>query len=153
MNSGIDEILETSPGQEYATKLRKINKWKPYQLKILLRSKGYCEYCGADVMASPDNFQTAQWDHIIPKCKGGEHESDGKHEIELVFDKNIAHSCAKCNAIKNRYLPDAFSCDDLKPLPAEKRIERIKSWVVDERGKKDIRREYYLAGLLVELVR
>lgn len=157
MNPSIEEIVNTMPGKEWANQLKQLpNSWEDHQIKILLRSKGYCEYCGTDIMASPDSFWAAQWDHIVPSAKGGECENKNainKKPIREVFQFNIAHCCKKCNSVKTDRLPDNIEFKDLASKSPEERIKTLKSWVIGLRENKRIEQEYHIARQLMALIR
>lgn len=61
---------------------------------VFERDKRRCVYCGRDLMSDFDTFMLAQEDHLIPKSKGGPHESE-----------NIVTSCMVCNLLKGNYVP------------------------------------------------
>jgi len=88
---------------------------------VFERDKRRCVYCGRDLMLDFDTFMLAQEDHLIPKSKGGLHESD-----------NIVTSCMVCNLLKGDYVPPG-------PYEKEKRqefIAQIRQHVMERRAEK-----------------
>ena len=74
------------PGKPYA------KKWA----KVCERAGYRCEYCGKDMLASLDDYDSMQADHIIPRNQ----EAQGCDTAE-----NIALSCPLCNMLKGRWNP------------------------------------------------
>lgn len=61
---------------------------------IFVRAKGRCEYCGAELIHDRIAFDSVQFDHIVPKSKGGSDDAE-----------NIAFTCKVCNTTKTTFLP------------------------------------------------
>ena len=62
---------------------------------VFVRAKGCCEYCDVDLIHDRIAWDAVQFDHIIPKSKGGNDE-----------EQNLALSCKVCNNAKMTFLPD-----------------------------------------------
>jgi len=55
--------------------------------EVLHRDKGYCQYCGCDLLSSPTAFFAATVDHVVAVAAGGKFEVD-----------NLVLSCSACNS-------------------------------------------------------
>ncbi|HUU96491.1 MAG TPA: HNH endonuclease signature motif containing protein [Phycisphaerae bacterium] len=153
MNAALDSILESSRGAQLVKLLRDMpNGWEPHTVLAILRAKGYCEYCGADVLSSLEAFWAGKWDHIIPKNRGGEHEKNGT-PIDVVFEKNIALACYKCNELKGEDVPHGAAVEDLKELPREERIVAFRPVVLERRREYRVVEVFAAFRELVEMVR
>ena len=53
-----------------------------------------CEYCGRDLLASIEDYDAWQLDHVVPTSK------EGPDSFE-----NLALCCKACNFMKLRYTP------------------------------------------------
>jgi len=152
----VDETLSSPRGRKLASLLGCLRKpWDEIDARALLGARGYCEYCGADVLSSPEAFGGSQWDHIVPRALGGEDEKEepwvGK--LKEVFEKNIAVVCRKCNHLKRGELPRDVDAKDLLALPREQRVDRIRPWVQELRRHARVVEEFAAFRELVELVR
>ncbi len=67
-------------------KLLATQKWSEETARLAYRARYKCEYCGLDLLSSPDIYRLWQVDHIVPKSKGG---SDAI--------SNKATACMPCN--------------------------------------------------------
>lgn len=74
--------------------LQKLFRFGEWNAKRGLESGFRCEYCNRDLLASFNDYDSWQIDHVIPLSKGGIHEYD-----------NMAVSCKTCNFLKRDYLP------------------------------------------------
>lgn len=72
---------------------------------VFVRAKGRCEYCGSELMHNRITWDSVQFDHIIPKSKGGEDN-----------EENLALACKPCNNQKMTFIPSGNN-----------RIEKIES--------------------------
>ncbi len=99
----------------------KYYRWSEEPVKLALRARFKCEYCGRDFLASANDYDSWQVDHIIPTSKGGGDEFDNK-----------AASCKTCNFIKKNWLPDDFS-----QLTRKEKIERVKRFIASKRAIKE----------------
>lgn len=149
----VDETLSSPRGKNLASFLGRLRKpWDEIGVRALLRARGYCEYCGADVLRSPEAFGGSQWDHIVPESRRGEHENSGMQRRE-VFDRNVGVACWKCNHLKRGELPRDVDAKDLLALPREQRVDRIRPWVQELRRHAGVVEEFAAFRELVELVR
>ena len=153
MNTENEFVPDAQRPEELRRFLREVKKkWTDTQIDAILDAKGYCEYCGADIVSSVESFGSSPWDHVVPKCKGGEHKDSGQSDEE-VFDRNIALACWTCNNIKGKELPDDVSAEKLKKLPREKRVEECREWVLRRRQERQVIREFAAFRELVEIKR
>lgn len=116
---------------------------KPYtveQVRVVLRAKGRCEYCGADVIASQEAWYGSDWDHIIPHRFG---RDDGSG--------NIALACRSCNSLKSDDLPESGE-QELRKLSRERRVALIRPWLKLRREQAGVTKEYKAFKELVEQV-
>jgi 5-methylcytosine-specific restriction endonuclease McrA len=60
--------------------------------QVFDRAKGYCEYCGEDLLISRAAYASAQVDHVLARAK------DGEDKIE-----NLRLACSLCNSSLSRY--------------------------------------------------
>jgi 5-methylcytosine-specific restriction endonuclease McrA len=61
--------------------------------QVFERDKGFCQYCGADLLISRATYSAAQVDHVHAVAAGGELE-----ELE-----NLRLACTICNGSLSRY--------------------------------------------------
>lgn len=90
---------------------------------VFVRAKGCCEYCGEQLMHDRIKWDSVQFDHIIPKSKGGTND----HE-------NLALSCKVCNNAKMTYVPTG-DC----------RTELIESATTHIKSRRQHANEFWLA--------
>ena len=91
------------------------------QARAAIRCGFKCEYCGRFLLASIEDYDTWQWDHIEPVSKGGEDE-----------EANGAISCKLCNSMKRDYKPSR----SLAELGRVAYIEEVKKYLAVPREKK-----------------
>ncbi|MFQ5868856.1 MAG: HNH endonuclease [Candidatus Zixiibacteriota bacterium] len=89
--------------------------------KVFQRDKRRCVYCGRDLMLDFDTFMLSQEDHLIPKSKGGPHESE-----------NIVTSCMVCNLLKGNYVPS----QEYEKEKRQEYIATIRHYVMERRAEK-----------------
>src|SRR5437899_2954155 len=78
--------------------LQRFFRFGEWNAKRGLETDCRCEYCGRDLLASFNDYDTWQIDHVYPSAKGG------KHEYE-----NMAVCCRTCNFLKRDYVPSGNS--------------------------------------------
>jgi 5-methylcytosine-specific restriction endonuclease McrA len=104
--------------------LKKYN-WDETNVRIALRAKCECEYCGKNMLESIDNYKLWQIDHIIPKSSGDENCED--------FE-NKALSCTQCNKdFKGKWYSQTVIKEK---IDRSKYIDEIKEYIRDKRSKK-----------------
>ena len=96
--------------------------WSKPQAELGIRAGFQCEYCGRSLLASIEDYDAWQVDHIIPASKHGQDES-----------WNRALSCKTCNFMKRNWLPPegldpkssrGASIDAVRELIREKRATK-----------------------------
>lgn len=149
MNTENESVPVAQRSEALRRSLREVKKgWTDTQIDAILRAKGYCEYCGADVVASVEALSDSEWDHIIPKKHGGEHEDNGV-AIDVVFEKNIALACHNCNSLKGGDMPNGVAVT----LSREERIAAFQSMVTTRRRDEKVIEAFSAFRQLVEMVR
>lgn len=98
--------------QSDALKRLKDLKWSDLQIEVGRRAGFRCEYCGKDLMASYEDYDLWQVDHIVPTAGD---------EIE-----NRALSCKLCNFVKRSTDPSKTAKSNLRSdlIDAAKEIIR-----------------------------
>jgi len=86
LHSSIKGIIIMLTQSEAISRLKKELSWPDMQVQIGIRAGFRCEYCGKDLLASYEDYDLWQVDHIIP---------NGDNGIE-----NLALSCKFCNFVK-----------------------------------------------------
>jgi 5-methylcytosine-specific restriction endonuclease McrA len=81
--------------------LQKFFRFGEWNARRGLQTNCKCEYCDRDLLASFNDYDAWQIDHVIPSSKGG------KHEYE-----NMAVCCKTCNFLKRDYLPQGSSREE-----------------------------------------
>lgn len=61
---------------------------------VFVRAEGRCEYCNTEMIHDRIAWDAVQFDHIIPKSKGGSDD-----------EENLALACKVCNNAKMTFLP------------------------------------------------
>lgn len=69
-------------------------KWSVEQVHLGFRAGFHCEYCDRDLLASVDDYDAWQVDHLVPQSRGGDQSFDNK-----------AISCKTCNFLKRVWDP------------------------------------------------
>jgi len=88
--------METSYDQKRLLReLESTGKWGTDAVKIGIRAKFRCEYCGKDLLKSLENYKEWNIDHIVPQSDGGRDTM-----------ANLALSCRTCNvSLKGQWNP------------------------------------------------
>ncbi len=63
------------------------NRWH----KVFERDRGYCRYCGCDLLATFEHYYFAEVDHLLP------HSAPSRDELE-----NLVLACRACNGRLSR---------------------------------------------------
>ena len=79
---------------QLATALVEECGWSELQARLGIEARFKCEYCGRDLLASIEDYDAWQVDHIVPQSKDGPDEQ-----------WNRALSCKTCNFMKRNWLP------------------------------------------------
>jgi hypothetical protein len=104
--------------------------WSELNLKLAMRASFKCEYCGCDLLACFNNYNSWQRDHIHAKSRGGEDK-----------DQNYAVCCKACNFLKHGAAPKGF---DPQQEPREDQIKYFRGYIF---GKRQEREDVELARL------
>ncbi len=84
-------------------------------LKILVRDRFRCQYCGLDGAASLENYLTMTVDFVLPRSLRG---SKNPH--------NLVAACRPCNVLKGGHR--FRSLEDAKRYVLERRDEEREKW-------------------------
>jgi len=83
------------PSDQVVAALVATGQWSAEQVNLGFRAAFCCEYCDRDLLASVDDYDSWQVDHIVPTSRGG---------LDVFDNKAIA--CKTCNAsMKRRWDP------------------------------------------------
>lgn len=74
--------------------LKQVHGFGDLNIRLGFEQDFLCAYCDRDLLASYDDYDSWQWDHIHPQSQGGED-----------VDENIVVCCKACNFIKKAYVP------------------------------------------------
>jgi 5-methylcytosine-specific restriction endonuclease McrA len=81
--------------------LQKLFRFSEWTAKRGLETDCRCEYCDRDLLASFNDYDSWQIDHIYPSSKGG------KDQYE-----NMAVCCKTCNFLKRNYVPTGVTREE-----------------------------------------
>ena len=147
MASPYEAILGSPRGKTLVEFLGQVRKpWTKEHIETVLRAQGYCEYCGADLLASPEAFWSSEWEHIIPRARGGED----------CFETNIALACRTCNNCKGAELPEKLQKlteEQIRQMTREERLRLVRPLVWEYRNQAQIVEAFEAFRGLVEMVR
>ena len=115
--------------------------WSEEAIGIMLRANGYCEYCRADVVGSPEAFWSSEHDHVLPKDRGGDDD----------YHRNLALVCHKCNSIKGEDWPDDVKETEMNDRSG--RIAAVRPMVLERRRKQRLIEVYARFREVLELRR
>lgn len=115
---------------EFLKSLKK-KGWPEYVVRVFMRDRLACQYCGIDGLENKNNYAQLTIDHLIP------HKHDGKDDAE-----NLVAACARCNTLKGCQLPPELTKDKIKTLSRDEKLSMIKEWMKsrmkqDEENYKD----------------
>ena len=100
--------------------LHKIRRAKPLTreegLKILMRDRFQCQYCGLDGTASLDNALIMTVDFVIPRALRGKKDP-----------ANLVAACRPCNLVKGRHRFASFQ--EAKDYVLSRREEERQKWL------------------------
>lgn len=98
---------------------------------VVKRAKGRCEYCGRNLLSSPEEFLLAQGDRIIPGSAGGDYSL-----------KNCALSCYACNVLLKKAWNPGGSTPITSDVEREKCVKAVQLYVKERREEgKSVYRE------------
>ncbi len=101
---------------------RCISKFSPATARAAIRCNFRCEYCDRPLLASIEDYDTWQWDHLEPVAKGGSYDDE----------TNGAIACQLCNSMKGTYTPSG----SLAELGRDAYIAKVRTFLEAERQKK-----------------
>jgi hypothetical protein len=90
-------------------------------VRIWVRDKFHCVYCGADLLSDLIRMSSCQIDHLLPRSKYKQY--DNKES-----DSNLVLSCFTCNQIKRAF-------DPLTKLSEEERTDVIQGHLENHKEK------------------
>lgn len=96
-----EEYKPKTSNQKYCSGCKGKTSRKPKYWHIFNRDKFRCIYCGK---SSIEDGILLHCDHIYPKAKGGDYNSDS----------NLVTSCSKCNLQKNATIMDKDIIDRIR---------------------------------------
>ena len=91
--------------ESIASALASEQDWFPQTAWVGARAGFCCEYCGQDMLASVDAYESWQIDHIHPQSHG-----EGIDDIDGC--DNLAVSCKACNFMKRDIVPEGSTRAD-----------------------------------------
>jgi 5-methylcytosine-specific restriction endonuclease McrA len=109
---------------ELLVELRSLG-WSNEAFEIGLRARFHCEYCDRDLLASVDDYDAWQVDHIVPASRSG-----------INHISNYALACKTCNFLKRHSSP-AEAVDPVADRPHA--IALVRALVLDRRDAKNQR--------------
>ncbi len=85
------------------------------KIRVLLRDRFRCVYCGCDFAANLDSLLTATLDHVVPRAAGGCNQTS-----------NLVAACTVCNQLKRNTPAD--NVDHARRIIAQRRNVRTASF-------------------------
>jgi hypothetical protein len=98
-----------------------ISRFSPITARAAIRCNFKCEYCGRFLLASIEDYDTWQWDHLKPIAKRGEDT-----------EANGVIACKLCNFMKRDFVPSPSPAQ----LGREEYIAEVRAFLKGERQKK-----------------
>ena len=83
--------------------------------EVFKRDKGFCQYCGIDLLSSFSAFHSATVDHVIAVAAGRSDDAS-----------NLVLSCPSCNSILSR--SSSLKTFEQRKQLVLKRIEERQGW-------------------------
>jgi 5-methylcytosine-specific restriction endonuclease McrA len=113
--------MNTHDGDELLKMIQDLSAYRIGEWNVRLgREQDWrCIYCGKDFLATFDDYNSWQWDHIIPQSTGGDHTLE-----------NIAVCCKACNWLKSTYAPSGAT--------RAERIADAKNYIHKQRAAYDL---------------
>ncbi len=95
-----------------------------------IRSKGRCEYCGADLLMNRQGYASAELDHLLPKSTYRRYASD---------PRNLVLACRTCNGVKRDavILGEGENAEDCLAEKREELIGRARKLIARRMGEYD----------------
>jgi 5-methylcytosine-specific restriction endonuclease McrA len=85
---------------------------------IWIRDKFQCRYCGFDGLASLVSAHQMVVDHVRPRCRDGNDDSD-----------NLVTACNCCNLIKAEWDRSQYNPEDFEHRPPSDIFQEAKSYI------------------------
>ncbi len=123
--------------KEVLEKLVGTKKWSRQAAELGERADYRCEYCGLDLLHSPETYKLWQRDHIVPLSQHG-----GREDIE-----NLALSCKTCNwDWKGRWDPATVAGEDAS---REELIAAVRDYIKERKARtsKDLEEVREITGI------
>lgn len=113
--------------QEVVERLQRELGWHHWHARRGFEANFKCEYCGRDLLATINDYDAWQLDHIVPLSK------DGPDKYE-----NTALCCKACNFMKRTYVPSEGNRAEriadahryIEEKRARKEVEMSKVWEI-----------------------
>lgn len=121
---GVEKLLSKYGVQERGAKPTK-KRVDPRELRVYLRDRCVCQYCGLDGTSDFRIFENLCIDHLVPTARGGPDAAD-----------NMVIACRNCNEVKGDY-------DPRKDAPPESREALLTAARKHVRNRLDAKRTYF----------
>ena len=109
---------------EIIAKLIQEYRWSEGAIEFAVRTGCRCEYCGRDFLATYNDYDSWESDHVIPRSQGGR---------ETAAD-NLASVCRTCNKLKRATTTPTL----LEPaLSLPERVEEARRLVLEKKEQKE----------------
>lgn len=152
-NQIVEELLALTEGRPAAYAQR--HAFSSSSARLWVRARFACEYCNHSLLDRLLEYQSFNYDHVLPRMRYPAHPILRLHTLALfdtrytLSDEDLncfALSCRLCNALKGRFDGNANEpiFDGQGPLSTETRvtlIDRIRAYVQPLRGEHEEMRE------------